>query len=156
MKYVLVVLILFCSCTTQKKVTRYLNENTQYVAEYCGDKFPVKTDTMVIVESDTTLLKEYITEIDSIEIHDTICNATKERIKTIIRNNPPLTRTITIEKENTARITALQLRNQEQEKTIASLTDMLQKFRNQNKNLWVILIAIIVLTIVYAYFKYLR
>lgn len=147
MKYLLIIIIFLYSCTTQRKATNYFNNNPEIAADYCAEKFPIGADTLVIVEHDTTLLKEYIKEIDSIEIMDTICLEYREKIKYIIKNNPPITKTITIEKENTARVKSLQIKLEKREEEIESLKQKINKLKRSNKIktaiiLWIILIAI--------------
>ena len=50
MKYLLIV-ILFTSCVTQKKVNRWLNEHPTEAAGYCADKFPPDTLTKTVIEN---------------------------------------------------------------------------------------------------------
>lgn len=156
MKYIFVVLIFLYSCTTQKKAIKYFNDNENIASNYCAEKYPVQTDTMVIVQTDTTLLKEYITEIDSIEITDTICLEYKEKIKYIIKNNPPITKTITIEKENTAKIKVLQLKIDEKDKLIYDLNADKKKYENRSNKLISILIFLLILILIYIYAKYFK
>jgi hypothetical protein len=151
MRVVLILSLFVISCTTQKKAVRYFNENEPIASKYCADKYPVKTDTLVIVEHDTTLLKEYIKDIDSIEIHDTICLEYREKIKYIIKNNPPVIKTITIEKENTARIKSLQFENEDKQKRIYKLeakNDLLKKRANNYMAIILFLLLIIISYIV--------
>src|SRR5690606_11120755 len=47
---------LLFGCTTQKKAVNYFNSHPNIAAEYCGDKFPPKTEYKegkTIVKSDT-------------------------------------------------------------------------------------------------------
>ncbi len=156
MKYYFIILIFLYSCTTQKKAINYFNNNEDVASTYCANKYPVQTDTMVIVQTDTTLLKEYIKEIDSIEIHDTICLQYKEKIKYIIKNNPPITKTITIEKENTARVKSLQIQIEKKDQFIYQLNDEKNKYKSRYKILLSILLFLIVLLFIYAYTKYIK
>lgn len=147
MKYLFIIVIFLYSCTTQKKAINYFNNNEEVAANYCANKYPIGTDTMVIVEHDTTILKEYIKEIDSLEIHDTICLELKEKIKYIIKNNPPVVKTITIEKENTAKLKALQIKIESKDKLIDDLNAERKKYKSQSKSrlaiiLWLLLILV--------------
>jgi hypothetical protein len=50
MKYIIIVL-LFTSCATQKKVNRWLNEHPAEAAGYCADKFPPDTTTKTVFQN---------------------------------------------------------------------------------------------------------
>jgi hypothetical protein len=151
MKYLLIITIFLYSCTTQRKATNYFNNNPDVASEYCAEKYPVGTDTMVIVEHDTTLLKEYIKEIDSLEIHDTICLEYKERIKYIFKNNPPITKTITIEKENTAKIKSLQIKLEKAENKIEIQENKINELKRSGRIKFYIILFIILLCIAYIF-----
>lgn len=43
--------ILFASCLTEKKVTRWNNEHEMQAAKYCSEKFPVDTVTKTITQN---------------------------------------------------------------------------------------------------------
>ena len=50
MKYLLIVLILFTSCLTEKKVNRWLDDHPTGAAGYCATKFPPDTLTKTVIE----------------------------------------------------------------------------------------------------------
>jgi hypothetical protein len=154
MRVVLILSLFVISCTTQKKAVRYFNENEPIASKYCADKYPVKTDTLVIVEHDTTLLKEYIKDIDSIEIHDTICLEYREKIKYIIKNNPPIIKTITIEKENTAKIKSLQFDNDDKLKKIYKLEAKNEILKKRTQNYLIFILFLLLMIIGYIAKKY--
>lgn len=51
MKYLIILLILFTSCLTEKKVNRWLNDHELQAAGYCAKKFPPDTLTRIIIEN---------------------------------------------------------------------------------------------------------
>lgn len=64
MRYIIIpVIILFASCTTQKKVNRWLNENPVKAAEYCADKFPVKESVDTTYKVDSAAYEEAYREL---------------------------------------------------------------------------------------------
>lgn len=156
MRYLLIIVLFVCSCTTQKKAIRYFNENENIASTYCADKYPVKTDTLVIVETDTTLLKEYINQIDSIEIHDTICLEYREKIKYIVKQNPPIVKTITIEKENTAKIKSLQFQLEDKTKRIYQLEAKVAQLKHSNKAKIAIILFLILILVAFIVGKYVK
>ena len=94
MRYLL--FILFASCTTQSKVTKWLDAHPMEAATYCADKFPpiVTHDTSYV--HDTTINTELISLIDSmyIETHDTLYKVIKAKIKPCISTTTTITTTI--------------------------------------------------------------
>jgi len=103
MKYLFIILL--ASCTTQSKVTQWLDAHPIDAATYCADKFPpiITHDTSYI--HDTTINTELIALIDSmfIETHDTLYKVIKGKIKPCISTTTTITTTIV----DSARIVAL-------------------------------------------------
>ena len=103
MKYLFIILL--ASCTTQNKVTQWLDAHPIDAATYCADKFPpiITHDTSYV--HDTTVNTELIALIDSmfIETHDTLYKAIKGKIKPCISTTTTITNTIV----DSARIVAL-------------------------------------------------
>ena len=94
MKYLFIILL--ASCTTQSKVTQWLDAHPIDAATYCADKFPpiITHDTSYI--HDTTINTELIALIDSmfIETHDTLYKVIKGKIKPCISTTTTITTTI--------------------------------------------------------------
>lgn len=103
MKYLFIILL--ASCTTQSKVTQWLDAHPIDAATYCADKFPpiITHDTSYF--HDTTVNTELIALIDSmfIETHDTLYKAIRGKIKPCISTTTTITTTIV----DSARIVAL-------------------------------------------------
>lgn len=49
----LLILLLFASCISQKKVEKYLEKHKDFTADFCSDKFPVweRVDTILTVDT---------------------------------------------------------------------------------------------------------
>ena len=103
MRYLFIILL--ASCTTQSKVTKWLDAHPIDAATYCADKFPpiITHDTNYV--HDTTVNTELIALIDSmfIETHDTLYKVIKGKIKPCISTTTTITTTIV----DSARIVAL-------------------------------------------------
>ena len=103
MRYLFIILL--ASCTTQNKVTQWLDAHPIDAATYCADKFPpiITHDTSYI--HDTTINTELIALIDSmfIETHDTLYKVIKGKIKPCISTTTTIQTTII----DSARIVAL-------------------------------------------------
>lgn len=111
MKYILIIIFFLsvCSCTTQRKVEKYLDNNKEFATKYCGDNFKIKSDTLTIYNTDTIRLNYYNNSIDTLYIDtnqtkENIITQTKFKIKEIIKNTPPVTITKIVEIENTAKV----------------------------------------------------
>lgn len=83
MRYLLFI-ILFASCTTQEKVTKWNDAHKLEAAKYCAEKFPVTSyDTIVELKViDSTKYKE--AEIRLIMAYDTIIKH-RDSFRTIIK-----------------------------------------------------------------------
>ena len=94
MKYLFIILL--ASCTTQSKVTQWLDAHPIDAATYCAEKFPpiITHDTNYV--HDTTVNTELIALIDSmfIETHDTLYKVIKGKIKPCISTTTTITTTI--------------------------------------------------------------
>lgn len=117
LSYIIIIFLSLYSCTTQRKVERYLNENKEFAASYCAEKFAVKSDTITIYETDTIRYNYYINSIDTITIDtsktkEKIITEIKYRVKEIIKNTPPVTITKIVEVENTAMVSKLNMQIQ--------------------------------------------
>jgi len=103
MKYLFIILL--ASCTTQNKVTQWLDAHPIDAATYCAEKFPpiITHDTSYV--HDTTINTELIALIDSmfIETHDTLYKVIKGKIKPCISTTTTIQTTIV----DSARIVAL-------------------------------------------------
>lgn len=121
------------SCQTQKKVTRYLNENNSFAAEYCGLAFPVRDSIIykpgrVISKSDTTYLPGDSIPCPELPNYDKSKNG-----KPVYVHCPPNKRitdtifkvdTITVIRENTAKISYLTQAN-------TTLSNSLKTYKNK-------------------------
>lgn len=109
------------SCVTQRKVEKYLNNNPLFASEWCGTKYPVKE--RLIKGKDSIIEKTVEVKGDSVDCppqvkgNDTIRVKVKCPDQKIVYHN--VYRTDTVEKENTAKLNALQLRYNELVKNYA-------------------------------------
>lgn len=141
------------SCQTQKKVTRYLNENNRFAANYCGLAFPVRDSIIykpgqTITKSDTSYLPGDSIPCPVVDNYVKTDYVKTKKEKTMYVHCPPnrLIRdtiirfdTTTIIRENRAKIEA-------QELTINDLNKKVDKFKQWKARAiwtWVILAVLI-------------
>jgi hypothetical protein len=110
------------SCQTERKATRFMAEHPNVLAKICDEKFPVIPSVDTFVTIDSILLSQYEKEfsnlyylIDSLISNDSIKTVIQTQIKTVSK---PVykTRTITVTKENTARLAACKEQMEENER----------------------------------------
>jgi hypothetical protein len=154
MKYIIIIIFFLSaySCTTQRKVERYLNEHKEYSASYCAGQFKVKTDTLTIVSHDSILIEHYNESIDTILIDtnqtkERIIYETKYKIKEVIKNNPPIKEIKIVEKENTAKVISLTYEINKKN----AIINRLQRFKNTT---YLIALIIVSLLLIYMVIKY--
>lgn len=64
MKYI-IILLLFTSCITQKKVEHWLNDHQMQAAKYCSDRFPVVPEIDTVYKApDTTKYAEAVNNLE--------------------------------------------------------------------------------------------
>ena len=151
------------SCQTERKATRFMAEHPNILAKICDEKFPIIPSVDTLVTIDSMLLAQYEREfsnlyylIDSLISNDSIKTVIKTQIKTV-KEPVYKTKTVTITKENTARLAACKLQMEENErdyelniqgfeneldeadKQIQELTDKVNRTRKQrNKFMWLL------------------
>jgi len=112
--YLLLVIFTGSSCTTQKKVEKYLKKYPLYNAANCNERFPVKSDSVVSYITDSALIQAFEEELaimyrllDSYVSQDSVRIEFKDRLQTVVK---PIykTKTVTITKESTAKISLIQ------------------------------------------------
>lgn len=96
----LLIIILFVGCVTPQKVDDYLKKHPEINAKQCAERFPIVQDTFVNIWVDSILIPEIVKE----ERWDTLyleggCPQLKPKV---------ITKTITITKERTDKLVALQ------------------------------------------------
>lgn len=95
--------ILVSSCTTERKVKRWMDNNGIKMSEWCSQKYPVKTEYLkgeTIVKNDTTLIKG-----DSIPCPETIKGKiVKVKCPDVATVYTTINRVDTVIKENTAKV----------------------------------------------------
>jgi hypothetical protein len=160
MKYIFIVIFFLsvCSCTTQRKAERYLNENKEFAASYCAAQFKVNTDTIKIYDLDTIRFEHYINSIDTIVIDtshskENIITQVKYRIKEIIKQTPPITITKIVEKENTANIERLKIVNDKLTTDNALLSSKVMRLTRFKLYTFLIAFLIAAAACIYFYFK---
>lgn len=103
MRYLFIILL--ASCTTQSKVTQWLDKHPVEAATFCADKFPPIISHDTTEQHDTVINTELLAYIDSMYVinHDTVLKVIKAKIK------PCVSTTITIQKTivDSARIVSL-------------------------------------------------
>jgi len=133
MKYLFIILL--ASCTTQSKVTQWLDAHPIDAATYCADKFPpiITHDTSYI--HDTTINTELIALIDSmfIETHDTLYKVIKGKIKPCISTTTTIQTTIV----DSARIVALNGKLAIAQRELADMTATKNNWRK-----WFLILAL--------------
>lgn len=153
----LIILFLFTSCTTQKKVEKWMDRNNAKAAEMCDVRFPLieKTDTAWITdsaklkqyESEYQFLTNYINELlnegcDTLTVEKVIEKITQLPAK------PCPTKVVTKTVENTARITILRdsilVLNRTTAKQEQKIFDLNDKVKNRTKQRnWLFIICLL-------------
>jgi hypothetical protein len=110
------------SCQTERKATRFMSEHPNVLAKICDEKFPVIPSVDTLVTIDSMLLAQYEREfsnlyylIDSLISNDSIKTVIQTQIKTV-KEPVYKTKTITVTKENTARLAACKEQMEENER----------------------------------------
>lgn len=133
MKYLFIILL--ASCTTQNKVTQWLNQHPTEAATYCADKFPpiITHDTSYV--HDTIINTELIALIDSmyIQTHDTLYKVIKAKIKPCISTTTTITKTVI----DSARIVAINGKLAIVERELESVTESRNRWRK-----WFLILAL--------------
>jgi hypothetical protein len=155
------IILSLISCQTERKATRFMAEHPNVLAKICDEKFPVIPSVDTLVTVDSMLLAQYEREfsnlyylIDSLISNDSIKTVIQTQIKTI-KEPVYKTKTITVTKENTARLAACKEQMEENErdyelnikgfqteldeadKQIQELKDKINRTRKQrNKFMW--------------------
>jgi predicted RNase H-like nuclease (RuvC/YqgF family) len=152
------------SCQTERKATRFMSEHPNILAKICDEKFPVIPSVDTFVTIDSAILLQYEREfsnlyylIDSLISNDSIKTVIQTQFKTVSK---PIykTKTVTITKENTARLAACKEQIEENErdyelnikgfqteldeadKQIQELKDKVNRTRKQrNKFMWLLI-----------------
>jgi hypothetical protein len=152
------------SCQTERKAAKFYAKNPTALAKICDEKFPVIPSVDTFVTIDSAVLLQYEREfsnlyylIDSLISNDSIKTVIQTQIKTV-KEPVYKTKTVTITKENTARLAALREQMEENErdyqlniqgfeheldeadKQIQELTDKVNRTRKQrNKFMWLLI-----------------
>lgn len=134
MRYSLFI-ILLASCTTQSKVTQWLDAHPMEAATYCADKFPpiITHDTSYV--HDTTINTNLVAYIDSmfIETHDTLYKVIKAKIKPCISTTTAITTTIV----DSARIVAINGKLEIVQRELKGVTESRNRWRR-----WFLILAL--------------
>lgn len=162
MKYLIIALIFFTSCLTEKKVNRWLNEHEQQAAGYCAKKFPPDTLTRTVIENIDSagyydaylnmagLADSLFTRLDSIEhlpaaerqrlnidsIRKVVDKEIRKRLKPCIDTVRVVTNTVVDRARERQLLGVIDDKNliiTDQQKTIGGLTD---KVHDKNKYVW--------------------
>lgn len=103
MRYLFILFL--ASCTTQSKVTAWLEKHPIEAATYCSEKFPP------IITIDTFMTTDTVTNIEAIIYTDSLYFYTNDTIYKVIRDKikPCVNKTITIQKTviDSAKVVAL-------------------------------------------------
>lgn len=133
MRYLFIILL--ASCTTQSKVTKWLEAHPVEAATYCADKFPpiITHDTSYV--HDTTINTELIALIDSmyIETHDTLYKVIKAKIKPCVSTTTTIHTTII----DSARIVAINGKLAIVQRELESVTESRNRWRK-----WFLILAL--------------
>ena len=121
-KYLIIVFFLFGCNTAQRqleKTQEYLFKHPEFSAGYCAEQFPDKADSIIVFETKTDTLIDFMSLMDTTLINDTIqIKETKTKVvtKTIWRDS-------VIYRENRAEQERLQLSLFECQKTITAIVE---------------------------------
>ena len=133
MRYLFIILL--ASCTTQSKVTQWLDAHPVEAATYCSGKFPpiITHDTNYV--HDTTINTELVAYIDSmfIETHDTLYKVIKAKIKPCISTTTTINTTIV----DSARIVAINGKLAIVQRELDSTTESRNRWRK-----WFLILAL--------------
>lgn len=133
------IIINFCSsCTTTKKVDKFISKNPTYSAKLCDSLYPIKTDVVTYYETDSALLNQYEIEfaelyrlLDSLMTVDTTLKGAFTKVKTIVQKvEVPKIKVVEKTKESTARLTAQKLEFEKKETAHINEKEELRKRRN--------------------------
>tara|TARA_R110000803_G_scaffold210835_1_gene284155 strand:+ start:25815 stop:26309 length:495 start_codon:yes stop_codon:yes gene_type:complete len=136
--YLLISLILLSSCYTQKTAQRDVSKaNIKFpivTSEFCSKTFPVKEsvkETVKFIKGETIIKKDTITvDCDSVVSDKTKSNKVLIRYQNIYKTDT-IVKEIIIEKENTAKVTNLELQIKSRDKIIEDKDEVIED-KNQN------------------------
>ncbi len=140
MRFIIPIVLLLASCTTQRKVEAWTDKNEPKAAAICNEMFPIKETTDTAYIHDTTYKVELQTATEYIEREVKVgCDsvtATKviERIRTMPAP-PAQTKVVTRTVESTAKLVVLEDKLQKTQNKLASVTT------ERNWLFWLLLIA---------------
>lgn len=80
MRYLLVIL-LFTSCMTERKVSAYLDDHPGYAAQQCANRFPIRDSTIIHERIDTAGYERFIGEV--LQYADSVAEVAEQRNKAI-------------------------------------------------------------------------
>lgn len=151
--------MLFASCTTAKKANKFLNENPEFAAKQCAERFPIKERIDTIMIEDKELIEAYHEEyrsmskmIDSLLMQncDTVYVDSIIRVINKIPCKPEIKYIIKTQ-ENTAKVAAATI-ELEKQKTVLIAKDIkikdqqatIHKQRKNNMWLWFIIACLVI------------
>lgn len=167
---VYLLITLFSSCTTARKVDKFINKNPLYSAKLCDSLYPIKTDVVTYYETDSALLNQYEIEfaelyklLDSLMTVDTSLKGAFTKVKTVVqRVEVPKIKVVEKTKESTARLTAQRLEFEKKErehinekeglrKRVNDLEQELEKAKSEekkakkerNRYLWLLVLSLV-------------
>jgi hypothetical protein len=173
MNKLLIILLFLSSCATQRNAEKFVDKQkgVEWLADKCSKEFQIMETSDTLIQSDTALLAAYEQEyaylnylLDSLlsKGSDTVLiDKIRERIKV---KEVPTVKTITVVKENIAKIAAVQFNcdrlvdklNATIEKQskqidgaevkIESLESKVKKARSNNLYLWLVIISLTLFT----------
>ena len=141
MRYLFILFL--ASCTTQSKVTAWLEKHPIEAATYCSEKFP----PIIIVDTFTTT--DTVTNIEAIIYTDSLYFNTNDTIYKVIRDKikPCVNKTITIQKTviDSAKVVALSGKLAIVQKDLVNALDSRNEWR---KWFFIIILISIILMII--------
>lgn len=156
----LIVLALFASCASPKKLKKLMDKYPQQTAKECAEKFPIKETIDTLLVSDSVSIEAYQQEYNRLaSIIDSLLNDGCDTmyidiIKEKIRKIPckPVVKYVIKTQENTAKLKVIKdscdnlvktfvTINEKNVTTINSLTSDNGKLKKQNTWLWIIIVV---------------
>ena len=140
-----IIYLAFFSCTTQKKATRYFNENNKELAELCLERFPIREKT---IRGDTIRITDTLKVIDKVPVFVDCPDGTKKECP------PKEIKYIKTTEQVTDTIIKIDTRNEAILKhDIKELTEDNKTLKKQRKGLIYLCVGLLLVLIVSRIFK---
>lgn len=158
----MIIVLMFTSCYTAKKAQRQvLRANLEFplvTTDFCSTNYPVKEsvkETIKIIQGKDIVKVDTVTvDCDSVVSDDKIDNKVLIKWKTIYRTDT-IIKTKIVYQENTAKVTNLELKVKERDKSIIEKDTKIAQLKSDKKDLisTVMILTLLLLGTGYLFFK---